>query len=129
MSAVAKTTLDLGLLTTLPHDAQGPVFRAPWEAQAFALTVFLHEKGLYTWPEWAATLAEEIKAAQAAGDPDTGETYYSHWLAALEKLVIAKGLASRTGLDDLADAWDRAAKATPHGKPIELGAETKGAHP
>ena len=70
---------------SIPRDADGPVFREPWEAQAFAMTLALHERGLFTWPEWAAALSQEIKRAQAAGDPDTGETYYSHWLAALEK--------------------------------------------
>ena len=65
---------------SIPRDADGPVFREPWEAQAFAMTLALHERGLFTWPEWAAALADEIKRAQAAGDPDTGETYYPHWL-------------------------------------------------
>ena len=79
----------------IPRDADGPVFREPWEAQAFAMTLALHERGLFTWTEWAATLADEIKRAQAAGDPDTGETYYPHWLAALERLVAAKGWRAR----------------------------------
>ena len=34
-----------------PHDEGGPVFREPWEAQAFAMTLSLHERGLFTWPE------------------------------------------------------------------------------
>src|SRR5690348_2613651 len=80
-------------LPTLPRDEDGPVFREPWEAQAFALTLALYRKGLFTWPEWAATLAEEIKRAQAAGDPDTGHTYYRHWLNALERLVAEKRIA------------------------------------
>src|SRR5438045_9598107 len=78
----------------IPRDAQGPVFREPWEAQAFAMTLALHERGLFTWPEWAATLAAEIKRAQAAGDPDTGETYYRHSLAALERIVGENGATS-----------------------------------
>ena len=78
----------------IPRDAQGPVFREPWEAQAFAMTLALYRGGLFTWNEWAAALAEQIKRAQAAGDPDTGETYYRHWLAALERLVAEKGIAS-----------------------------------
>ena len=77
----------------IPRDAEGPVFREPWEAQAFAMTLALHERGLFTWPEWAATLADEIRRAQAAGDPDTGETYYLHWLNALERIVANKGVA------------------------------------
>ncbi|MBK7473225.1 MAG: nitrile hydratase accessory protein [Betaproteobacteria bacterium] len=76
----------------LPRDdADEPVFRAPWEAHAFALVVQLHERGLFTWPEWAAALSAQIRAAQAAGDADLGDTYYRHWLAALEALVAAKG--------------------------------------
>ena len=78
---------------SIPRNAEGPVFGAPWEAEAFALALQLHERGLFTWTEWAATLGDEIKKAQAAGDPDTGETYYHHWLATLERIVAAKGLA------------------------------------
>jgi nitrile hydratase accessory protein len=105
---------------SIPRDAEGPVFREPWEAQAFAMTLALHERGLFSWPEWAATLGEEIKRAQAAGDPDTGETYYRHWLNALERIVAAKGLAEVTMLARYRHAWHHAADRTPHGTPIEL---------
>ncbi|HEX6960024.1 MAG TPA: nitrile hydratase accessory protein [Ferrovibrio sp.] len=121
MSGAAKGP-DHRILPDLPCDAEGPVFRAPWEAQAFAMAVALHQKGLFTWPEWAAALSAEIRAAQAAGDPDTGETYYRHWLNALERLVVEKGAASTDGLQERAKAWDRAARATPHGQPIVLKA-------
>ena len=104
----------------IPRDAEGPVFRERWEAQAFAMTLALHERGLFSWPEWAATLGEEIKRAQAAGDPDTGETYYRHWLNALERIVAAKGLADVTMLARYRHAWHHAADRTPHGTPIEL---------
>jgi len=77
-AAAARAT---GAVPGIPRDDDGPVFREPWEAQAFAMALALHERGLFTWNEWAAALAEEIKRAQAAGDPDTGETYYRHWLA------------------------------------------------
>src|SRR5271157_1559660 len=78
----------------VPRDDEGPVFREPWEAQAFAMALALHARGLFTWSEWANTLADEIRRAQRRGDPDTGETYYGHWLATLERLVAEKGLAS-----------------------------------
>jgi nitrile hydratase accessory protein len=107
----------------LPCDAEGPVFRAPWEAQAFAMALALHERGVFTWSEWAAALGEEIKRAQAAGDPDTGETYYHHWLATLERLVADKGVTSAAMLHRYRDAWDHAADRTPHGAPIELKPE------
>jgi nitrile hydratase accessory protein len=107
----------------IPCDAEGPVFREPWEAQAFAMALALHERGVFTWPEWAAALASEIKRAQAAGDPDTGETYYRHWLATLEGLISAKGVATSETLHRYRDAWDHAADRTPHGSPIELRPE------
>jgi len=107
----------------IPRDADGPVFREPWEAQAFAMTLALYDRGLFTWPEWAATLADEIKRAQAAGDPDTGETYYRHWLNALERIVAEKGAATGETLRRYRDAWDHAADRTPHGRPIELKPE------
>ena len=104
----------------IPQDDDGPVFREPWEAQAFAMAVVLHGRGVFTWPEWAAALAAEIKRAQAAGDADTGETYYRHWLASLETLVAEKGVASADTLHRYRDAWDHAADRTPHGMPILL---------
>jgi nitrile hydratase accessory protein len=108
---------------SIPRDAEGPVFREPWEAQAFAMALALHERGLFTWQEWAATLGEEIKRAQAAGDPDTGETYYRHWLNTLERLVAAKGVTDSATLARYRDAWDHAAERTAHGTPIELKTE------
>jgi nitrile hydratase accessory protein len=105
---------------TIPCDVEGPVFRQPWEAQAFAMALRLHARGLFTWPEWAATLADEIKRAQLAGDPDTGETYYRHWLAALERIVAEKGVTNRATLARYGKAWGHAADRTPHGSPIEL---------
>jgi nitrile hydratase accessory protein len=108
---------------SIPCDAEGPVFREPWEAQAFAMALALHERGLFSWSEWAATLSAEIKRAQAAGDPDTGETYYRHWLAALERLIAEKGVTTTETLHRYRDAWDHAADRTPHGTPIELRPE------
>ncbi len=113
----------LASVPDIPRDAAGPVFREPWEAQAFALAVALQERGLFTWREWAAALGEEIVRAQAAGDPDTGTTYYRHWLAALERLVAEKGAADATTLARYRDAWGHAARRTPHGVGIELRPE------
>ncbi len=104
----------------MPRDADGPVFGAPWQAQAFAMTLALHQKGLFSWSEWAETLAAQIRAAQAAGDPDAGDTYYRHWLAALETLVARKGASSHDELARYREAWDHAADRTPHGQAIEL---------
>jgi len=101
-----------------PEDA--PPFAEPWQAQAFALTLGLHAQGLFSWGEWAAALGEAIKRAQAAGDPDTGERYWHHWLDALETLSLARGAVGRKELGERIEAWDRAVRATPHGQPIEL---------
>ena len=116
-AASARAT---GAVPGIPRDEDGPVFREPWEAHAFAMALALHERGLFSWNEWAAALADEIKRAQAAGDPDTGETYYRHWLATLEQLVAEKGVATSETLHRYRDAWDHAADRTPHGAPIEL---------
>lgn len=112
----------LQALPGLPRDANGPVFRAPWEAQAFALVLALHERGLFSWTEWAAALTDAIRQAQARGDPDLGDTYYHHWLDALEALVISRGLADAQRLHALEHAWQDAAERTPHGEPITLTA-------
>jgi nitrile hydratase accessory protein len=109
-----------GAVPGLPGDGDGPVFREPWEAQAFALTVALHERGMFSWSEWAAALAAQIERARAAGDQDTGETSYRHWLAALERLLTERGVTDPGTLGRYAGAWARAAQRTPHGQAIEL---------
>jgi nitrile hydratase accessory protein len=104
----------------VPRDADGPVFAAPWQAQAFALALALHERGAFTWKEWAATLAEVIAEVRARGEADTGERYYEHWLAALERITSRKQLVDAVGLGQRRDAWEDAARRTPHGQPIVL---------
>ena len=110
------------ILPGQPHDGDGPVFAEPWEAQAFALTLNLHEAGHFTWREWATTLGAEIAAARARGDPDRGDTYYEHWLAALERLAAEKGLVRGGDLSARKAAWKRAFRNTPHGQPVTLAA-------
>lgn len=100
----------------LPTDADGPVFAEPWEATAFAMAVQLHAQGAFTWTEWAQALSKEL-----AGDPaDDGSRCYRHWLAALEGLVKARGLAGAEALHERKHAWEDAYRRTPHGKPVEL---------
>ena len=116
-------TLDperLQQLPRLPVDADGPVFAEPWQAQAFALAVDLSAKGHFTWKEWASALAEELKAASDRGEPDDGSRYYEYWVAALERLVTARGLTDAAALLDRKEAWADAYRHTPHGKPVEL---------
>ena len=114
------TKPDPDSLPHLPRDDGGPVFRAPWEAQAFAMAVLLHERGHFTWKEFAARLSSEIAGAEERGESDDGRRYYEYWLAALERVVAEKGLVPADELAKRKDDWDRAARETPHGKPIEL---------
>lgn len=119
--APAQAALDAMAAThPIPRDDDGPVFAEPWQARAFAFTLALHQRGAFAWSEWAQSLGATIKAAQAQGDPDLGDTYWDHWLVTLERLVARKGLTSADALADRADAWARAAAATPHGQPILL---------
>jgi len=111
---------DLDRLPLLPRDEDGPVFAEAWEAQAFAMAVELSKQGRFTWSEWAAALAAEIAAAKARGEPDRGDTYYHHWLAALEKLVTAKDLLHVEELAERKKAWADAATDTEFGRPIVL---------
>lgn len=112
----------LAALPPLPRDGDGPVFEAPWQAQAFALAVQLAERGHFTWKEWAAALAGELQAAAARGEPDDGTRYYRHWVAALERLAADRGLADAPALRDRKEAWADAYRRTPHGQPVSLAA-------
>jgi len=122
MSALDASTLRVvaSAVPSIPKNDDGPVFREPWEAQAFAMAVALRDRGVFSWSEWATALGEEIKRAQRLGDPDTGSTYYRHWLATLERMVAAKAVTDQATLARYREAWDRAAHRTPHGTPIEL---------
>jgi nitrile hydratase accessory protein len=111
---------DLDRLPLLPRDEDGPVFAEAWEAQAFAMAVELSRQGVFTWTEWAAALSAEIAAAKARGEPDRGDTYYHHWLAALEKLAAAKALLRPAELAERKEAWKDAAAHTEFGRPIVL---------
>ena len=111
---------DLSLLKGLPVEDDSPVFREPWEAQAFGMALALYERGLFTWDEWAQALSAQILAAQAQGDPDLGNTYYRHWLAAIEALVSVKGVSSPEELGRCQLAWHHAVDRVPHGQPIKL---------
>ena len=111
----------IAALPELPRDDGGPVFAEPWEAQAFALAVNLSEQGYFTWKEWAAALAEELKDAAARGELDDGSRYYHHWLAVLERLTVAKGLCDTAAMHSRKEAWADAYRHTPHGKPVLLG--------
>ncbi|NUX59050.1 nitrile hydratase accessory protein [Paraburkholderia youngii] len=110
----------LAALPRLPREQDGPVFAEPWEAQAFALAVKLSEQGHFTWEEWTGVLADELKARADRGEPDDGSHYYHCWLAALERLVVAKGLITRAAMQARNEAWAHAYRHTPHGKPVEL---------
>jgi nitrile hydratase accessory protein len=131
MSIYGTTTLSLrdpqsepfASLPRLPRDEEGPVFAEPWQAQAFSLAVQLSGEGNFTWSEWASALADELKSAAARGEPDDGSRYYEHWLAALERLVAAKGLTDFAALQARKEAWADAYRHTPHGKPVELAGE------
>ncbi len=107
-------------LPGLPCDAEGPVFGAPWQAQAFALAVALHERGVFTWPEWAQALGERIRSAPAGPQEHPGDAYYRQWLAALEDVVASKGATDMPELRRYEHAWARAAARTPHGSAVEL---------
>ena len=125
-SSLSKSAVDaLEAVPAIPRDDEGPVFAEPWQAQVFAITLALYERGLFTWVEWAQHLTAAIKEAQLAGDPDCGDNYYNHWLAALEAMLHNKGVAVGGQLHDLHHAWADAADTTPHGMPIELSADQR----
>ena len=118
--AAAVDTARLDALPPFPREDDGPVFAAPWQAQACALAVQLSEQGHFTWKEWASALADELRAAEDRGEPDDGTRYYQHWVAALERLVTTKGLTDPPALHDRKEAWADAYRRTPHGQPVVL---------
>jgi nitrile hydratase accessory protein len=118
-------TAAINQLLALPHDQNGPVFNEPWEAQAFALAVHLSQAGCFTWAEWAAVLSQEIKAAQGRGDPDLGRTYYQHWLNALERICVDKGLVGQEDMQRRTKEWRYAYLSTPHGQSVVLSATVR----
>lgn len=119
MSTAASTLADIsatcGGSMPLPPRGDEQVFAAPWQAQVFALTVALHERGLFTWPEWAVTLGRHV----ATGTAD-GSDYYERWADALQEMLAERGIASPEDVERGTQAWHDAAARTPHGQPITL---------
>jgi nitrile hydratase accessory protein len=118
--------VDWAKLPSLPRDEGDPIFAEPWQAQAFALAVRLSALGHFTWKEWAAALAEELKVAAARGEDYDGSHYYEHWLAALEKLTAIKGLSGKEEMLRRKEEWAEAYRNTPHGEPVELASAAAG---
>jgi hypothetical protein len=141
----------MSLFPDQPAENGEPVFKEPWEAQAFSLVIALHESGVFSWDEWSDALAQAIRrglhpgggeevvqrvseaVAEDAGEEagkkptermaekeDRSDSYYQHWLAALEHLAIAKGLSGAGELAQRVQAWREAYLATPHGQPVVL---------
>jgi nitrile hydratase accessory protein len=116
--SACKTPSPVAQSPGLPKSAEGdPVFGEPWHAQAFALTVHLHERGLFEWSEWAQNLAREVHKPGRVAD---GSDYFDAWVAALTTLLVEKGVADGDRVLALQKSWQRAAEATPHGSPIQL---------
>lgn len=116
--SVCEISSELSQSPGLPKSAEGaPVFPEPWAAEAFAMTVHLHEKGLFSWSEWAETLSRQLHQAGRAED---GSDYFDCWVAALSDLLVSRGVADASAILELQKSWQRAAEATPHGQPIEL---------
>lgn len=122
--ADTATSALLHSLPSIPQDDEGPVFSEPWQAEVFAMTLSLYEKGVFNWSEWADQLTQSIQSAQNNGDPDLGDTYYLHWLDALEKMVVTKGISAPDQLSVLYSEWETAASTTPHGQTIVLPQRT-----
>ncbi len=102
------------------HSPPEPVFAEPWQARAFALALKLSERGHFSQREWTAALAGELQQASACDHPDDGSHYYEHWLTALERLAVRKGLTDDAALEERREAWRDAYHRTPHGKPVTL---------
>jgi nitrile hydratase accessory protein len=115
-----------GALPSLPRNDNGPVFAEPWQASAFAVAVSLSQQGHFSWKEWAAALAEELKSSTERGEPDDGTHYYHCWLATLERVVVAKGLSESAELRSCREAWADAYRRTPHGQPVQLKSALSG---
>ena len=121
LQQIAAACSRAGEVLPMPAPSNGQAaFAQPWQAHAFAMTLLLHERGLFSWSQWAAMLSAEIKNAQTRGSPDDGTDYYTHWINALEQMVISRQLATPQQIHALEHAWEQAAARTPHGQPIEL---------
>ena len=110
-----KSVTDLKM-PVLEKNHEGPVFKEPWQAQAFAMAVTLSEAGLFSWQEWSSELSVSIQSRQKNGDTDDGETYYLHWLETLEKMLSRKNLIEQADLLQHITEWKEAYLKTPHGQ-------------
>ena len=95
------------------------VFDAPWESRVFGVTMALHARGLFEWDEFRELLIDEIRAWEADGAPRQGWSYYARGQAALERLLIRRGLVGEADLD--ARAASLAERPAGHDHPADDG--------
>ncbi len=103
-----------------PCDENEPVFDEPWHAQAFALAVHLSESGVFSWREWTEAITKEIMNAGDLEQANVENTYYKHWVYALEKIIKQKNIISNKELKIKLEEWRMAYLNTPHGNPVTL---------
>ena len=97
-----------------------PVFEAPWHAQVFALTVHLHERGLFTWPDWATGFGATLARHGLERELNGGDDYFNAWLETLETVLREAGQADAVQVEAVRAAWENAYLSTPHGQPVRL---------
>lgn len=105
-----------------PLKPRDPVFEEGWHAQTLALADAMVRSGAFTAGDWANALGAALKDADAAGNPDTTETYYHCAITALEQLIAKATSIDPTMMSNRKATWERAYLATPHGEPVLLEA-------
>ena len=77
------------------------------------MAVALCEQGQYPWSDFRDHLIAQIAAAeQKALPPESSPTYYEHWLAALEALLLEKRILQKDKLDTRATWLARSASGS-----------------
>jgi nitrile hydratase accessory protein len=98
---VRRIAADVSGPAAIPRRNGEPVFNEPWESRIFGAAVALCERGLFEWDEFRERLISEIASAdaQAADAEHPPATYYEHFLSALERLLLDKGICASTEIE------------------------------
>ena len=95
------------------------IFSEPWQAELFAITLNLHEKGLFNWNSWTKKLGSSLKRDNN-NSTDNLEYYFLSWLSALEETLLEMKITELTKIASIEKAWKDAISKTPHGKKVEI---------
>lgn len=113
--AVERLLAELPEAGAIPRKGSELAFASPWELRALSIAVGLHREGGFAWQEFQQALVATIQEWEGTPSAEREEwSYYRHWVRALERLMVERGIAKRDEIDGKQAECVKATEETRH---------------